>query len=903
MTAASLRAALSDPARWRQIEPYLDEALEIEPTLLARWLLDLHAAHPTIADAVRELLAQPDVFKLDDAAENSSLAAAGLAGLERASMVGRQIGGYTIERLIDDGGMSEVWLAARSDGQFEGRCAIKFLDGLVAYPQLAVRFRHEGRILARLAHPNIARLLDAGVTESGRQYLVLEYVDGQRIDEYCESRRLSTAERIPLFLDVVAAVVHAHGNLIMHRDLKPSNVLVTSDGTVKLLDFGVARLVSGEAENQAPTAARMEDLAFTPEYAAPEQLRGENVSMATDVYQLGMLLHVLLTRQHPPFLTGTRSERIQAALERTIPLPSTIADARVARQLVGDLDAILMTALRADPQQRYPTAAALREELLRYLANEPVSARRGTPLYDLRKFVSRHRPGVIATIAGAAALCSVSIFALKQAQVASSQRDRAVELAARNGAVTRFLGTVITEVAESAKPITVEDLLSRSETLALADTAGSPENRAAVLGMIAGRYGALGDYTNALRLQQRALDLVVHSHDENLRSQVTCAHAFSLASLGEVEAGVREITPELTRSGTDTEQAAYCLLYRTFIAQGQHDTTNSIEYATRALERFRAAPHAPAADEGLFLDAVAFGHHLSGRNRDAERYYEIALAKYAALGRGGSADAISVRNNRCLVTLRAGMPKRALELYDETLRITKEHNPDSPPPSYLVGNRARALELIGRFREAQAGYREEIRIAEAQGSKRAPPHGWWGLASTSLDMHDPRSAEGYLTRLESLVTNSPLPEKARWVAAMNLTRGRIELDAGRLDAARQFFGAAIAGQPEHLAMIGAFLGRAEAHLRSGDAESAARDARRALRTASLLQGGVPYSDQVGHSYLLLGRAQQKSGRRELATESFRAAIANLANTVDADHPARLLARRLAPAAATYATSP
>lgn len=888
----SLSAALRDPAWWRQIEPYLDEALELEPAARTSWLTDLHAAQPVIADAVRELLAQPDTFKLDDATDESSLAAAGVAGLERASMVGRQIGSYTIERLIDDGGMSEVWLAARSDGQFEGRCAIKFLDGFVMSAQLAERFRHEGRILARLGHPNIARLFDAGVTESGRQYLVLEYVDGQRIDEYCESRQLPTTARIRLFLDVVAAVVHAHSNLIMHRDLKPSNVLVTREGTVKLLDFGVAKVLSAESVHDQATAARIEDLAFTPEYAAPEQLRGEMVSMAADVYQLGMLLYVLLARQHPLQLTGTRAERIGAALEHPIPPASTLAhSASLARQLHGDLDAILMMALQREPQQRYPTAAALREELLRYLNNEPVSARRGTALYDLRKFVSRHRPGVLASAMGVAALCAVSIFALNQAQVASSQRDRAVDLAARNAAVTEFLGMLITDVAESAKPITINELLARSEKLALADTSGSRENRAAVLGMIAGRYGALGDYANALRLQQHALDLIAESPDEGLRSQLICAHAFSLASLGEVEAGVREISPELDKPGADPEQAAYCLLYRTFIAEGQHETASSLQYATRALERFRAT-RAPAADEGLFLDAVAFGYHLSGRNRDAERYYQVALEKYAALGRDGNADAISVRNNRCLVVLRAGMPKRALELYDETLRIVREHNPDSPPPSYLIGNRARALELIGRFREAQLGYREEIRIADQQGSKRAPPHGWWGLASTSLDLQDPESAARYLAQLESLVSNTPVPEEARWVAAISATRGRLELGAGKLESARQYFGAAIAGQPEHLVLIGALLGRADAQLRLGDASAAADDARNALATAASLQGGVPYSDQVGHSNLMLAQALQSLGKNEAAGEALQAAVTNLAHTVDADHPALLLARRL-----------
>jgi serine/threonine-protein kinase len=293
--------------------------------------------------------------------------------------------------------MGEVWLARRSDGRFEAECAIKFLDGAVPQEKLAERFRREGRLLARLAHPNIARLLDAGATVDGKQFLALEYVDGERIDRYCDSRGLDVEDRIRLFADAVLAIAHAHSNLIVHRDLKPSNVLVTRSGAVKLLDFGIAKLIGVQPPDvDDSTRTLVEEIVLTPEYAAPEQLLGELPSPATDVYQLGMLLYVLLIGRHPLQSTGTRAHRIRAALAGYVPRASDLATGALRKKLRGDLDSILATALHADPQRRYQTAAALRDELFRYLNREPVIARHGARMYGMRKFVARHRVALAA---------------------------------------------------------------------------------------------------------------------------------------------------------------------------------------------------------------------------------------------------------------------------------------------------------------------------------------------------------------------------------------------------------------------------------------------------------------------------------------------------------------------------
>ena len=366
-------------APWPEIDGYLDRALDLAPAEREHWLTELTSSQPGIARILRELLAEREALNASQFLEDSPLV--DMPALARSKLDGTRIGAYTIERLLGRGGMGEVWLARRSDGRFEGECAIKFLDSAVAQEKLAERFRREGRLLARLAHPNIARLLDAGATADGKQFLVLEYVDGERIDRYCELHGLDVDARIRLFMDAVLAVAHAHSNLVVHRDLKPSNVLVTRGGAVKLLDFGIAKLIGVQRpDGDESTRTLVDEIVLTPEYAAPEQLLGEIPTTATDVYQLGMLLYVLLLGRHPLQTIGTRADRIRAALSGRVPRASDLATGALRKKLRGDLDAILATALHTDPSRRYQTVAALRDELLRHLNREPVIARLGCEL-------------------------------------------------------------------------------------------------------------------------------------------------------------------------------------------------------------------------------------------------------------------------------------------------------------------------------------------------------------------------------------------------------------------------------------------------------------------------------------------------------------------------------------------
>src|SRR6185312_8794429 len=323
--------------QWREISEQLDQALDLEGAARQAWLTELEKRDPGLAASVRALLAEEANLADFLMTENPVLE------LARAGLTGQRLGAYTLDSVLGHGGMGTVWLAHRSDGRFEGRVAVKLLNAALLGRPTEQRFVQEGSVLAKLRHPNIAHLIDAGVAPGGQPYLVLEYVDGERIDAYVERHGMDLEGRIALFLDVLAAVAHAHSHLVVHRDLKPSNILVTRDGVVKLLDFGVASLI-GQGQS---ALTREGGAAMTPEYAAPEQLLSEAVTTATDVYALGLVLFVLLVGRHPHGSEEKSApELARLTLEQDPPRPSELAgDLGHERALRGDLDNIVAKAL------------------------------------------------------------------------------------------------------------------------------------------------------------------------------------------------------------------------------------------------------------------------------------------------------------------------------------------------------------------------------------------------------------------------------------------------------------------------------------------------------------------------------------------------------------------------------
>jgi serine/threonine protein kinase/tetratricopeptide (TPR) repeat protein len=396
-----------EPDRWQQASPYLDQVLALPLKERPAWLASLRQENPSLAELLQMLLEEHQSLEQEHFLEHSPIAPP-----EPPALTGQSIGAYTLISEIGRGGMGSVWLGQRSDGRFERKAAVKFLNVALLGRAGEERFRREGRILAQLAHPHIAELLDAGVSSSGQPYLVLEYVDGQHIDVYCDQHKLDVEARVRLFLRVLSAVAHAHANLTVHRDIKPSNVLVTAEGQVKLVDFGIAKLLQDESQPGAATALTREGgSALTPEFAAPEQVTGDPITTATDVYGLGVLLFVLLTGQHPagrgPHSTAklvkeiveTEAPRMSTVVARgsgeSEAVAATAVDRattpdRLRRRLRGDLDTIVAKALKKNPGERYASVNPMAEDLGRYLRHEPIRARPDALAYRAAKFLRRY---------------------------------------------------------------------------------------------------------------------------------------------------------------------------------------------------------------------------------------------------------------------------------------------------------------------------------------------------------------------------------------------------------------------------------------------------------------------------------------------------------------------------------
>jgi tetratricopeptide (TPR) repeat protein len=403
--------------RWHALSPYLDEVLEVPADSRVDWLAHFREQHPALAADLEALLAEQIALRREGFLEQPPLSAA------QSLRTGHTVGAYTLVSPIGQGGMGVVWLAERSDGRFDRRAAVKFLNVALA-GRAEERFTREGAILGRLVHPNIAQLVDAGVSASGPPYLILEHVDGQPIDQYCEQHRLDLGARLRLFLEVLDAVAHAHANLIVHRDLKPSNVLVDRDGRVKLLDFGIAKLLEDEARRGSATQLTREgEAALTPEYAAPEQVTGAPVTTATDVYALGVVLYVLLTGEHPAE-SAVRSpmELMKSIVETEARRPSEVVPPGPRRrQLRGDLDTIVGKALKKDPAARYASVTALGDDLRRSLRHEPIGARPDTLVYRARTFVRRHQVAVAAAVLLVAVL-SAALYAVNRQRALAQRR-------------------------------------------------------------------------------------------------------------------------------------------------------------------------------------------------------------------------------------------------------------------------------------------------------------------------------------------------------------------------------------------------------------------------------------------------------------------------------------------------
>lgn len=523
-----------DAERWQRLETVFFTALELDPAARKIYLDEACGEDAALRLELESMLsAEEDGMAL--ALESRLLAENQVSVPGPVNLVGSQIGPYRLEELIGEGGMGEVYLARRDDDQYEQKVALKLVKPGHRSAQMLTRFRMERQVLARLTHPNITQLLDGGIDREGRPYLVMQYVEGIPITDFCDKNALSIDDRLDLFRTVCRAVQHAHRSLIVHRDLKPSNILVTEDGVVKLLDFGIAKLLDPEWDLSVAVTQSQVRL-MTPEYAAPEQVKGDAITTATDVYALGVLLYEILSGRRPYRLGNRMQVEIERVICEEIPArPSTAVTeivpedaaqptnnpesvsrarrtgvSRLKKMLQGDLDNIVMMALRKEPERRYVSAEQLSQDIERYLDGHPVAAQKDTTGYRLKKFVRRNRVAVLAVSIIFLLLMGFTISTIIQSRALARERDRAQVEAETATQVTQFL----VELFDSAdpnenqgEPVSVQEILRKGAERIEEDLVDQPEVRSTILahlGRVHNRLGLL-DESSALFLQSLAL--------------------------------------------------------------------------------------------------------------------------------------------------------------------------------------------------------------------------------------------------------------------------------------------------------------------------------------------------------------------------------------------------------------
>jgi eukaryotic-like serine/threonine-protein kinase len=794
------------PERWTRISALLDRALDLSEAERRALLERECAGDPDLKGRVEALLAADGRAKsfLEGGAGLPPDLLPGESPEPEAPppdpLLGATLGSWRITGRVGLGGMGVVYRSERAAGGFQQQAALKLVRRGLDTEEILERFRQERRILARLQHPHIARLLDGGAAPDGRPFFVMEFVEGEPITSWCDRRRSPIEDRLRLFADVCDAVQYAHSNLVVHRDLKPSNILITARGEVKLLDFGIAKMLEERGEEGTPAATRTGVRMMTPEYAAPEQVRGEPSTTATDVHALGLVLCELLAGRRPFQASGRGAgemERLIAEMEPeppsklpgrnaggTVPGGTTEGDAeaiarrrgttreRLKRRLRGDLDAIVLTALRKDPARRYPGAGAMAEDLRRHLQGLPVGARRDSRGYRARKFVLRHR---LAT--GAAALVLLSILGggagtLWQARVARRE-------AAKERAVRDFLVSVFQVAAPSeslGEKITARELLDRGAERIDRELAGQPEIQAELLGVVGNIYQELGMYDQAATLLDRAVRMKFALFGESSEETASALERWGAALW--LKGEYREALDPLRRS----LEVRRRILARNDPRTGETLSTLAAVHASLGEREKAVALHR----EALEIDRSARGHQSlavatdlynlglnlleMGKPDEAESLMRQSLEIRRKLLPPGHPDAATALNGLALAAERKGDYRQAEELYRESLAIRRKVlGPEHPLTAESLNNLETLLDSSGNYAAAIPLAREALEIrrrtlGEDHDDVAASLN---NLAVLSFRTEDYDSAEKAFREALEIWTRKLGPEHENVASAMN----------------------------------------------------------------------------------------------------------------------------------------
>jgi len=704
--------------RWAQLDLILERALDLPPearrAFVERECVGQDALKAEALALVAQLETRGDLFDLD------ADPAAANARPERLFQPGARVGAYRVLSVLGQGGMGEVYLAERADGQLEQTVALKVLRrDAISYTG---RFLAERQILARLEHPGIARLYDAGITAESQPYMIMERVQGLQITRACDERHANLDARLGLFLQVCEAVAYAHRNLIVHRDLKPGNIMVSDAGQVKLLDFGVAKYLA-HTENHATR-----ETPLTLAYAAPEQVSDGRVTTATDVYALGVLLFELLTGRLP-WNTGrlALAVAIEKVLHEEAPLPSRAGGKAVAPALLrGDLDAIVARALRKDPADRYISVDELANDVRRHLRREPVGAREGAMMYVLGRFLKRYRWAVAGVACVVVALAAGLAGTTYQAREAARERDIARTEAARSDAVRDYLMLMFRDAAEerSEGDLTAKQVLERSASQLMAGAARQNGERLAVFQTLGELYAAIDDYEGAAPIFRHYLATVGPNADPALRAEIQHNLAIAEFRLGNAAEARKQLkqAQDFWNANPDRyrESLASSRSIQSQLERDGGDTAQALKTLQAGLAERVAISGRGHRETAYALNALGLAQMNAGQLPEADRTLAEAIQIMSALGKDNTGNMLTMISNQAVIAAMLGDTTRAEPLFVKAVQLRRQLYGRSAALAALQQNLGRLLVRSGRAADAKPMLEDSLAMArEFTGPKSA----------------------------------------------------------------------------------------------------------------------------------------------------------------------------------------
>jgi len=882
-------------ADWATVNRLLEQALELPPNRRDAWLDTLPDEHAQLRPTLQQLLTRADAPETTDFLRTLPKLDRGAESATADRAESEQVGPYRLIRPLGQGGMGIVWLAERIDGSLKRQVALK-LPLIGGAPAMRERLARERDLLAALEHPNIARLYDAGVDTTGQPYLALEYVEGQPIDAYCRARGLDTRARLAVFLQVARAVAYAHANLTLHRDLKPANILVTADGQVRLLDFGVAKLLE-DGGTRETELTQLAGHAMTPDYASPEQILGQQLTVASDVYGLGVVLYELLTGVRPYKLKRDSRGALEDAIVTAEPQPPSAAvhDRALRRQLAGDLDTIVLKALKKAPSERYATANALIEDIERHRAGRAVQAQADTVWYRTRKFVARNRLGVAFGVLATIAVLAGVISTLVQAQRAERARDAAVrELAFSSGSyqlLRMLLG------ASSEQPMRASDLLQRAEQAARTQFTSDAPTRARMLMMIGFQYADNRDHARALAAFSAALDAARQAGREDVMANIECGQAGVLGETDRRDEArtlfARGIERMRNSATPDLEVLGSCLQGRADLHATAAEPKAQLDDAEAAVAVYRQAG---PAGSGLrrAMESLAGAYSRNERLPEALNAYGELVAEAERNGTLNGGDGAITLSNLSTALYRAGQMRRAADVYSRAEAVARGLGEGNGLLPIVLGYRARALADMGYQQEAERLGEEALTLARGK-----PTDLWTGLiaaeAASAWCVKPDAARCGQLLDEAASVLGAKLPPRHPIFGSLALQRARLAYAVGNLAGAQdaaasagELFSQASQWNPEYIRSIALLASAETLH---GDVSRALDHSEEALAMAQRMLHDLSGSQWTGEAWLARALALRAT-HGEGAESAGRQALDQLRQAWGEDAPAFVAARKI-----------